>query len=313
MTDINSLSVPIYPGINDAPVPATANRAGNGSDLINRFNQLIAEIIPLSQRIASIPSEPAIDSFHPDSVTYYVDYSSTNAVEDGNFETPFKTISRALAFIKTKRIDYSLYLDVVSSSPINETLDFRGLKSNGIYAYEESNILFLEFRGLTFNFNKTNRLLFPENEDVLIVFGRAFQLNVVNISELPLRLFNTKVRFSGIAFIYNNVSYGSFLITSIKSKLQFKKCYLDAKVDQPKSLLQAYDSFISFEFGECIFNNFASFPLLALAGTSILYFNGSISGTITTLAYGYELAKIYKNGQSLSGALTVYNYSEIFE
>lgn len=61
MTDLNRFKTPIFPGINDQPVEATANKAGNGADLINRVNGLINE---LSQAFNNntTPSTPTNDS-----------------------------------------------------------------------------------------------------------------------------------------------------------------------------------------------------------------------------------------------------------
>lgn len=44
MADFSSYKVPVFPNINDAPSEPTATKAGNGSDLINRFNGLIDEL-----------------------------------------------------------------------------------------------------------------------------------------------------------------------------------------------------------------------------------------------------------------------------
>ncbi|MGL6339167.1 MAG: hypothetical protein ACRC80_08510 [Waterburya sp.] len=41
---LDALKIQNFPGINDVPVPATANKAGNGSDLISRVNSLIEEL-----------------------------------------------------------------------------------------------------------------------------------------------------------------------------------------------------------------------------------------------------------------------------
>jgi hypothetical protein len=41
---LDQLKVEIFPGINDVPVIANANKAGNGSDLINRLNQIIEKL-----------------------------------------------------------------------------------------------------------------------------------------------------------------------------------------------------------------------------------------------------------------------------
>lgn len=44
MPDFANYKVPIFPNINDLPREPTAERAGNISDLINRFNNLIDEL-----------------------------------------------------------------------------------------------------------------------------------------------------------------------------------------------------------------------------------------------------------------------------
>jgi len=43
---LEDLKVEIFPDINDQPRTATANQAGNGADLINRFNALVDQLSP---------------------------------------------------------------------------------------------------------------------------------------------------------------------------------------------------------------------------------------------------------------------------
>lgn len=45
--DLNNYKIPIFPNINDIPVQPTANKAGNGADLIARVNGLIEELSTL--------------------------------------------------------------------------------------------------------------------------------------------------------------------------------------------------------------------------------------------------------------------------
>lgn len=43
-TDFNAIKIPVFSGINDVPVAPTANKAGNGSHLASKFNELVSAI-----------------------------------------------------------------------------------------------------------------------------------------------------------------------------------------------------------------------------------------------------------------------------
>lgn len=51
--DFNEFKVPIFTNINDKPVEPTASKAGNGADMIERFNSLIDQ---LQSTLNSLPS-----------------------------------------------------------------------------------------------------------------------------------------------------------------------------------------------------------------------------------------------------------------
>ncbi|MBW4619324.1 MAG: hypothetical protein KME17_08190 [Cyanosarcina radialis HA8281-LM2] len=60
--DLQPFKVPVFPNINNAAQPPTAQQAGNGSDLIARFNGLIDALQPTvqSQWIVTLP--PSTDN-----------------------------------------------------------------------------------------------------------------------------------------------------------------------------------------------------------------------------------------------------------
>lgn len=51
--DFSQFKVPVFPNINDKPVEPTSAKAGNGADLINRFNSLVNQ---LESALNSLPS-----------------------------------------------------------------------------------------------------------------------------------------------------------------------------------------------------------------------------------------------------------------
>lgn len=54
--DWNSVTIPVYPEINDLPSPPTETKAGNGSHLIDRFNAFIYGVAEETSRIEQIAS-----------------------------------------------------------------------------------------------------------------------------------------------------------------------------------------------------------------------------------------------------------------
>lgn len=93
MTDYNIYKVPIFPNINDAPRMPTANLAGNGSDIIQRFNGLIDGLN------ANIPASSLnTDGFEFDLVLWVNRNTGNDNQNEAAFPFgTFKTLDKALA------------------------------------------------------------------------------------------------------------------------------------------------------------------------------------------------------------------------
>ena len=86
MVDFTSFKVPIFPGINDAPVSPTASKGGNGSDLVARFNGLTDTVEQVLSNIGN--NKPVIGNEQ----FLYVNIANGNDTEgdgsEGDFATP---------------------------------------------------------------------------------------------------------------------------------------------------------------------------------------------------------------------------------
>ncbi len=85
MPNFNSRKIPVFPNINDVSRVSTSEKAGNGSDIIARFNGLIDDLNSTSfGGLAPILTQD---------ITWYVD--AVNKIDTNNNltkETAFKTL-----------------------------------------------------------------------------------------------------------------------------------------------------------------------------------------------------------------------------
>jgi hypothetical protein len=164
---LEDLKIAIFAGINDTPKAASEIEPGNGSDLINRLNQLIDRINPFI-------SEKWGD------VVLFLDASFGDDSNDGLApETSVKTVSRLLEIIASKTIDKTLTI-IYAATPL-VAFDLDGIKaepggvlnifhSHSFSAYPDAsdnpsilfvnvpNALKLSLEGFLVRFSRTSRI-----------------------------------------------------------------------------------------------------------------------------------------------------------
>ena len=144
---LQDLKVEIFTNINDAPVAATAQQAGNGADLIDRFNNLIDETLTIQSRgntnlnqinviatkanenedkLQAIENSGVVNLNKPTTLwgyygELYIDSVNGDDNDDGSEENPLKTIKAATDIVKTKIVDqgFDLYLSGTFNEPID--------------------------------------------------------------------------------------------------------------------------------------------------------------------------------------------------
>lgn len=90
MPDFNTHKIPTFLGINDAPREPTANLAGNGSNIIHHFNNLIDELN------TKVPDRILDTDGYEFGIAWHV--NSATGDDNGNgFDRPFRTLDKALA------------------------------------------------------------------------------------------------------------------------------------------------------------------------------------------------------------------------
>ena len=90
MPNFNAHKIPVFSGINDAPREPTASLAGNGSNIIHQFNNLIDELN------TEVPNRILDTVGYESDIAWYV--NSVTGDDNGNgFDQPFKTLDKALA------------------------------------------------------------------------------------------------------------------------------------------------------------------------------------------------------------------------
>jgi hypothetical protein len=106
--DLQPLKVPIFPNVNNIPQPPTALQAGNGSDLIARYNNLID--------VLSVPA-----GIHTDEEIYVSAINGNDANNGKTYETAYKTIKAAVAWVSTKKINryFRIWLEGTFNEPID--------------------------------------------------------------------------------------------------------------------------------------------------------------------------------------------------
>lgn len=122
MSDFSSRKVPVFPGINDIPVQPTAELAGNGSDLINRYNNLVQDLESEFNQLAQASSKTLL----PLDQNFYVNSASGNDdTGDGSQATPYASFNKLSKVLKQSIIANSVIIFV--SGQFDEVIDLSGL------------------------------------------------------------------------------------------------------------------------------------------------------------------------------------------
>ena len=202
---LNDLKVEIFPDINDAPVAATAQQAGNGADLIDRFNSLNDQTIFIQNRgntnlnqiniiatkanenedkLEAIENSGIINLNKPDTLwgdyqELYVDADNGDDNNDGSEDFPLKTIKAATDILKTKIVDqnFALYLMGTFNEPIDLS-EIYGLTSGEAYHQGQ----YIEFYGdggnpVTINVDEEFILFNPDPKQRLNIYISEVSFN----------------------------------------------------------------------------------------------------------------------------------------
>lgn len=276
MVDLSAHKVPIFTGVNDAPVVPTSTKGGNASDLIKRHNDLIDAVTP---ELGGSSSRPT--TYHVVNANLYVNSSTGLDTNPGTSASPIATVAKALEIIKSKCITESFFL-YLEGTFADVDLDFTGVY--GGYGFPKA-ILYVDITGTL----KINNL--SKAEDFV-------QVNIQDGFTVLRPLFVN----GGIWQIGNLGGAGDTIINETATTVQSLFTFLNATVyvsvyyDTATNGGQAFESLFEFIdsnviINTCTFNNFTTGRALGFF-SSYAFWNGSISGTNNTGTDTYALLSL---------------------
>lgn len=283
---------------------ATSTEAPNGTYVIDQHNNLTDAVQTALNNLSSGVSTPTEN--HVDYITVFVN----SVTGDDNYaglsnSTAFKTIAKALQYIKSKKVVDGVNLSL--SGEFNEPIDLRGMiatghtanNSNGAYGNE-----FYLYNGnapATINLSAENRLILPDNASNWS-FNLGSQNTTWNLAE-TLSFNDAYVIFTG------NVSSTKIFAMSVLNGFLTLNRVVATAVGNGKKFLQAINSKI--EINNCSFTNFNTALRLEF---SELYESTATSGTgNTTAVSGSKHCKLFKKDNNCNFASGVYTITKMID